>query len=104
MAGQPDPGTANAPQQVQQPKPHSEQAYSLPPEKLAQAKALNRIRISVAIAGSIWDLIVLWLLLVTGSATRLDVWTRELLKQRWLQGIAFYAIVLTILAIADLPL
>jgi STE24 endopeptidase len=104
-AGQPNPGTANQPQRVQQqPKPHSEQAYSLTPEKLAQAKALNRIRISVAIAGSIWDLIVLWLLLVTGTATRLDVWTRELLKQRWLQGIAFYAIVLAILAIADLPL
>lgn len=104
-AGQPNPDTANQPQQVQQkPKPHSEQAYSLSPEKLAEAKALNRIRISVAIAGAIWDLIVLWLLLVTGTATRLDVWTREMLKQRWLQGIAFYAIVLVIIAVADLPL
>ena len=103
--GQPNPDTANQPQQVQQkPKPHSEQAYSLTPEKLAEAKALNRIRISVAIAGSIWDLIVLWLLLATGTATRLDVWTRETLKPRWLQGIAFYAIVLAILAVADLPL
>jgi STE24 endopeptidase len=101
----PNPETANQPQQVQpQPKPHSDQAYSLPPEKLAEAKALDRIRISVAIAGAIWDLIVLWLLLVTGTTTRLDVWTRETLKPRPVQGIAFYVIVLVILAVADLPL
>lgn len=84
--------------------PHSDQAYSLPPDKLAQAKALNRIRVWVAIAGSVWDLIVLWLLLVTGFATRLDVWTRETLRPRWVHGVGFFALVLVILAVADLPL
>jgi len=92
-------------QQVQEKQaPHSEQAYSLPPEKLAQAKALNRIRVWVAIAGSVWDLIVLWALLASGTATRLDVWTRETLKPRWVQGIGYFAIVLAVLAVADLPL
>jgi len=31
-------------------QPHSEQAYSLPPDKLAQAIALNKIRVSLDIA------------------------------------------------------
>ncbi|MBS1802635.1 MAG: M48 family metallopeptidase [Acidobacteria bacterium] len=85
-------------------QPHSEQAYSLPPDKVAEAKALNRIRVWVAIAGSVWGLIVLWALLATGCATRLDVWTRETLRPRWVQGIGFFAIVLIVLAVADLPL
>ena len=101
----PKPETTSQPQRAQQvPRPHSEQAYSLPPEKLAQAKALNRIRVWVAIAGSVWGLIVLWALLATGMATRLDVWTRETLGPRWVQGIGFFAILLVIMAIADLPL
>ena len=93
------------PQQAQEKAgPHSEQGYSLSPEKLAEAKALNRIRVGVVIAGSVWGLIVLWALLASGMATRLDVWTRETLKPRWIQGIGFFGMVLVILAVADLPL
>ena len=103
--GQAEPASPTASQQVKaEARPHSEQAYSLPPEKLAEAKALNRIRVWVAIAGSIWGLIVLWALLASGTATRLDVWTRETLKPRWMQGIGYFAAVLIILALADLPL
>jgi STE24 endopeptidase len=58
----------------------------------------------VAIAGSVWGLIVLWALLASGTATRLDVWTRETLKPRWIQGVGFFGIVLVALAVADLPL
>jgi len=105
QAGKAKPTPENELEQVQERGiPHSEQAYSLPPEKLAEAKALNRIRVSVAIAGSVWGLIVLWALLRTGLATRLDVWTRETLKPGWMQGIGFFVIVLVILAVADLPL
>lgn len=96
--------TKPAPQVETKARPHSEQAYALPPEKLAEAKALNRIRVWVAIAGSVWGLIVLWALLATGTATRLDVWTRETLRPRWVQGIGFFAVVLVVLAVADLPL
>jgi STE24 endopeptidase len=102
--GEADPQRASQPPVHEKARPHSEQAYSLTPEKLAEAKALNRIRVWVAVAGSVWGLIVLWALLATGTATRLDVWTRETLSPRWVQGVGFYAILLTILAIADLPL
>ncbi len=52
-------GSRLAPQPIKL-QPHSEQAYSLPPDKLAQAIALNKIRVSLDIAGSLWGLIVLW--------------------------------------------
>src|SRR5579871_4309957 len=52
--------------------PRGEQAYSLPPEKLAQAIALNKIRVSLDIAGSVWGLIVIWGLLAFGGAARLE--------------------------------
>ena len=73
-ASQANPAAAS--RAAEKPRPHSEQAYSLSPDKLAEAKALNRIRVGVAIAGSVWGLIVLWALLATGTATRLDMWTR----------------------------
>ena len=105
QAGPAKPEAASQPQHLEQkPQPYSDQTYSLPPEKLAEAKALNRIRVWVAIAGSVWGLIVLWLLLATGTATRLDVWTRETLKPGWIQGIGFFGMVLVILAVMDLPL
>src|SRR5579859_2894707 len=85
-------------------RPHSEQAYSLPPDKLAQAIALNKIRVSLDIAGSLWGLIVLGGLLASGAAARLDAFTRETTRRRWLQGILFFAVLLAILALANLPL
>ena len=74
------------------------------PEKLAQAIALNKIRVALDIAGSLWGLFVLWGLLASGRAVRLDAWTRETMKPRWLQGSAFFAVFLFILALANLPL
>jgi STE24 endopeptidase len=87
-----------------QAQPHSEQAYSLPPDKLAQAIALNKIRVSLDIAGSLWGLIVLWALLSSRRAMRLDAWSRGTIKPRWLQGLTFFAVLLFILVLANLPL
>lgn len=85
-------------------QPHSEQVYSLPPEKLAQAIALNKIRVSLDIGGSLWELFVLGVLLASGAAGWLDAWTRETTRLRWLQGVLFFAIILAILTLANLPL
>ena len=85
-------------------QPHSEQAYSLPPRKLAQAIAVNKIRVSVEIVGALWGLIVLWWLLASGVAARLEAWTWDKTKRRWLQGAAFFAILLIILSVTNLPL
>ena len=42
-----------------------QQAYSLPPEKLAKAIAISRIRNILSITGSVWGLVFLGLLLAT---------------------------------------
>jgi STE24 endopeptidase len=85
-------------------QPHSEQAYTLPPDKLAHAIALNKVRVALDIAGSIWALVVLFWLLASGTATRLDAWTYETMKRKWLAGLAFFAVVIIILTLASLPL
>ena len=55
------PASTTAPTAVAQPA--SAQAYNLPPDKLAKAIALSRIRNILDIAGSLWGIAVLWLLL-----------------------------------------
>src|ERR1700727_3649442 len=85
-------------------RPHSEQAYSLPPDKLAQAIALNKIRVSLDIAGSLWSLVVLGGLLASGAAARLDAFAKETTRNRWLQGVVFFGVLVAILALANLPL
>jgi Zn-dependent protease with chaperone function len=85
-------------------QPASAQAYSLPPDKLAKAITLNRIRIVLDIAGSLWGLAVLWLLLATGWAAGLAAWTERLLRRRWQQGLLFFAVLLVVTTLAGLPL
>jgi Zn-dependent protease with chaperone function len=79
------------------------QAYSLPPGKLAKAIALSRIRNILDIAGSLWGLAVLWLLLATHAAASLAAWAERLLRRRWLQGLLFFAAFLVITTLASLP-
>jgi Zn-dependent protease with chaperone function len=80
------------------------QAYSLPPDKLAKAVALGRIRNLLGFADSLWGLAVLWLLLATRAAARLENWTQRIARRRWLQGLLFFAVFLILLMAADLPL
>jgi Zn-dependent protease with chaperone function len=80
-----------------------QQAYSLPPEKLAKAVALSRIRNILDIAGSLWGLAVLWLLLATHAAAGLAAWAESLLRRRWMQGLLFFAAFLIITSLAGLP-
>ena len=79
-------------------------AYSLPPDKLAKAISLSRIRVLLDIAGSLWGMVVLWLLLATRAAARLAAWSRYFLKRRWMQGLLFFALILVIATLASLPL
>jgi STE24 endopeptidase len=81
----------------------SEPAYSLPPDKLAKAKTLNRIRITLDIAGSLWGLVFLWWLLASRNAARLEHWTQRRSRRRWVQGMFFFSAFLVITTMAGLP-
>ena len=95
----------SAPAQAAVPAPANPQpAYTLPPDKLAKAIALSRIRNILSIVGSIWGLAVLWLLLATRAAAGLEGWAGRVLRRRWLQGLLFFAVFLVILTLASLPL
>jgi Zn-dependent protease with chaperone function len=82
----------------------AQQAYNLPPEKLAKAVTLLRIEVALDIVGSLWGLAVLWLLLSTCWAARLAAWAQRLLSRRWMQGLLFFAIFILVTTLATLPL
>jgi Zn-dependent protease with chaperone function len=106
----PTPATPEPANQTQQAQPTQMQspettpAYTLPPDKLAKAIALNKIRLTLEIAGSLWGLAVLWLLLATRVAAGLERWAERVVRQRWVQGLIFFAIFFVIVTLAGLPL
>jgi Zn-dependent protease with chaperone function len=85
-------------------QPRTEQAYSLPPDKLAKARVLNRIRLTLDILGSLWGMAVLWIMLASRAAARLELWAQRTGSRRWVQGVAFFAAFVAITALANLPL
>ncbi len=81
-----------------------QQAYSLPPDKLAKAIAISRIRNILNITGSIWGIVFVWLLLATRAWAGLERWAQRIVSRRWIQGLVFFAAYLIIGAVAGLPL
>jgi Zn-dependent protease with chaperone function len=79
-------------------------AYTLPPDKLAKAEALARIRTVLYFGDAVWGLAVLWLLLETGVAARLAAWIEQHTRHRAVQGLQFFAVLLVVLSLADLPI
>ncbi|MGA7340841.1 MAG: M48 family metallopeptidase [Terracidiphilus sp.] len=89
--------TANAPA-------NPSQSYSLPPDKLAKAIALTRIRNILDIVGSIWGIVVLWLLLATRVWAGLEAWAERSASRRWIQGVLFFFAFFIVTELAGLPL
>jgi Zn-dependent protease with chaperone function len=81
-----------------------QQAYTLPPDKLAKAIALNRIRNILSFVDSIWGIVFLWLLLATRGWSGLEAWAQRISGRRWVQGLVFFAAFFIISAVAGLPL
>jgi STE24 endopeptidase len=81
-----------------------QQAYQLPPEKLAKAIAISRIRNTMDIVNGLWGLAFLWLLLVTGLSARIENWAKQMVQRRWMQGAIFLAVFILITWLASLPL
>jgi len=83
----------------------SEKPYHLPPEKLAQAKALGHIRTTIHFGAELWQLAVLLLVLMTGAAARLAAWAAKTTRKLWLQACLFSAVLIAFLFLAaELPI
>ena len=83
---------------------HDSTAYTLPPAKLAKAVALDRTRIVLTVAASVWWLLQLWLLLGTGAIARMRDFAAGLARSRWLQCYVFLGCLLLAVALLNLPL
>lgn len=99
--------TAKTPAQTQtaapaQPAPQP--AYTLPPDQLHKALALGRIRIILGIAGAVWSIVFLWLLLATRFWAAIERWAQQNSARPWLQGLLFFAAFIVITTLAGLPL
>lgn len=103
---QANPNTQAPPQQVQAPpaQAHSDQAYTLPPDKLQKAITLNKIRLTLDIVGTLWGLAVLWLLLSTRTAAQFGLRVQDFSRHGWIQGLIFFAAFILVTTIASLPL
>jgi Zn-dependent protease with chaperone function len=78
--------------------------YQLPPAKLAQAKALGKIRPAIHFGAEFWEVGALWLLLSSGIATQLSKWAASRTTRRWLQAAIFSALIAALLfVVVDLP-
>lgn len=80
------------------------QAYTLPPGKLAKAIALSRVRNTLEIAGGIWGIVFLWLLLVTGGWAAIEAWAQRRMRNGWGQGVLFFVAFIILTTLASLPL
>jgi STE24 endopeptidase len=95
--------TAHAAQTALAPA-NAQNAYTLSPDKLAKAIAISRIRNIMDIVGGLWGILVLWLLLSTRTAARLEAWAQAISARRWIQGLIFFAAFLIVTSLASLPL
>jgi Zn-dependent protease with chaperone function len=80
------------------------QAYSLPPDKLAKAIALSRIRNILEILGSLWEIAFIWLLLASRAAAGLEAGIKRIAPHRWAQGVFFFAAFFIALWLSGLPM
>jgi STE24 endopeptidase len=79
-------------------------AYTLPPEKLKKAIALDRIGMSLTVGGTAWGLVQLVLILATGAAARMRDFAVGISKNRWAQGFSFVFVLLLVTFLLNLPL
>ena len=100
----PAPSTAPAQAQSAPPSNTNREAYTLPPDKLAKAIALSRIRNVLDIAGSVWGILFLWILLATRAWARVEAWAQRRTPRRWLQGVLFFFAFFIFITLASLPL
>src|SRR5689334_4698878 len=78
--------------------------YTLPPDKLAKAKALYDLRGKLRIVDTVYSLIVLLAILSLGIAAQYRDWAEKVSKYRFIQAMVFVPLFLLTLTILGLPM
>jgi STE24 endopeptidase len=78
--------------------------YTLRPEKLERANALDQAERRLVVVAEIWGVLQLVLILATGVVARIRDAAMRLSANRWVQGFAFVFLVLAALHVLNLPL
>jgi Zn-dependent protease with chaperone function len=86
-----------------QPKP-TQSAYSLPPDKLAKAITLTRIRTEIGFADTGWGIVSLLLLIVLGVPAKFRDWAVAASRFRWVQCLIFVPLFFLTSTIVGLPI
>jgi Zn-dependent protease with chaperone function len=79
-------------------------AYTLPPDKLAKAKALYELRGRLRIIGTAWSLVVLLVILYFGVMARYRDWAELAAKSSFVQALVAVPLFLLTIDLLDLPL
>ena len=79
-------------------------AYSLPPEKLKRAEALNRDFDWLWALGTVWSLVYLLLFLRLHWAAKLSCFASLWAGQKWVQGLIFLPLLVIAIRLLNLPL
>lgn len=83
---------------------HDHTSYTLPPDKLLKAKALNRIADALAVSNTLWTPLQLLLLLATGVAVWMRRTAERIARARWLQMVMFVLLLVAAHSLLDLPI
>ena len=94
----------NQPQTVSASLPASTTAYTLPPDKLAKAKALYDLRGKLRIIDTVLSFVVLLALLYLGIAAKYRDWAERVSKYRFVQAVIFVPLLLLTMTALSLPL
>lgn len=78
--------------------------YTLPPDKLAKAKALYDLRGTLRIIDTVYSLLVLLALLYFGIAAKYRDWAEKVSKYRFVQALIFVPLLLLTMTVLSLPL
>lgn len=83
---------------------HAAPAYSLPPAKLARARALDRQGNWLWAASTMWGFVSLLVVLRLHWAARLSRLAGRASRRRWLQGLIFVPLLVILLRLLHLPI
>ena len=98
------PAASSAPAATQGTSPTQTTQYTLPPDKLAKAKALYDLRGKLRIVDTVYSLLVLLAILSLGVAAKYRDWAEKASKYRFVQAMIFVPLFLLTLTILGLPM